>query len=352
VNIRKHLLIVIVSFSIFSNLSLVYADRGIVPIPPIPMREDWQLAIIAWNDGEEVLILSTVLSPILKPLGKNLTDRIILPGIHGVEILPLKDIPYICESKYEYFYMLDRIIYKYGLKTQLYGPPSLFVKSAKGGVEIIYRKRIGPHKITVLKANRSEDLVDWLNKYIVRNRLHVSEKSFTKYIKVFKDYIDRGYKYFAIDVIILKIPRGTVYPEPFIVNPLLYRFSSECIYYPLKVSSLMEGDTYIKLYLLTRERVKPEKINSLGFEIYFERKIKISEISGIDKEIIGLFRNTEEIWLTVVTYKGKVSNLLRDLEVSTGFSIWQYVHYIAFTVPAVIALLVSLIVVHTSKVSK
>lgn len=114
----------------------------------------------------------------------------------------------------------------------------------------------------------------------------------------------------------------------------------------------MEGDTYIKLYLLTRERVKPKKINSLGFEIYFERKIKISEIIGIDKEIIGLFKNTEEIWLTVVTYKGKASDLLRDLEVSTGFSIWQYVHYIAFTVPVVTALLVSLIVVHTSKVSK
>lgn len=64
--------------------------------------------------------------------------------------------------------------------------PPPFIKSAKGGVEIIYRKRIGPHEITVLKANRSEDLVDWLNKYIIRNRLYVSEKSFTKYIKVLK----------------------------------------------------------------------------------------------------------------------------------------------------------------------
>lgn len=337
--IRKLVILVVPLF--LSMFVSIYADRGVIPIPPVPIREDWQLAIIAWNDGEEVLILSTVLTPILKPVsGKTLPTT-----FHGIEILPLKSIPYVEKAEYKYFYILERLTYRYGIISPEYAP-SLFGKT-RDGVEIIYQKRIGPHEITVLKVNSSEDLVKWLIEYAGKNRLPVPDNnSLKKYIEIFKDYIDRGYEYFAIDAVIFSFKKydGKPIYEPYSIHPLLYKFSSRYIYYPLKVSGLMEEDTRIKLYILSKDRLKPEDINSLGFQITFEKRIDIEEIKGLHEEVIKLFKNTDKIWLTVIIYKGEASKLTKDLEIYTGFSIWQYMSYILFMIPIFLSIIISIVV--------
>ncbi|MCD6562995.1 MAG: DUF2330 domain-containing protein [Thermoproteales archaeon] len=330
---------VIVLFMLLYYSFNVSADKGFISIPPIPIREDWQMAIIAWNGKEEVMILSNVLYPV--NIKKSLNNSV----LYGIEILPLKNKPEIKGSGYESFYILEKIISREGLGYQTYGPPALFYKKGDR-IEVIYTKRIGPHYITVLNVNDFYSLTTWLKDYLISKGIFFNNESYLlKYSSIFKDYMDRGYNFFAIDVVILNMTDKNSYMVPYIVNPLLYKFSSKCIYYPLKISAMFTGETYIKLYLLTSERIRPEDIHSLGFEIHYEKRINIKEISHIDYELINLFKGSSKIWLTALTYRGNISNFKKDIEAYTGFSIWQYFHYILFITPILLSVIVSLIVI-------
>lgn len=319
--------------------SSVYADKGFISIPPIPMREDWQMAIIAWNGDEEVMILSNVLYPVGNK--KSLNNSV----LYGIEILPLKNKPEIRGSGYESFYILEKIVSKEGLGYQIHEPPALFYKKGDK-IEVIYTKRIGPHYMTVLRVNDFSDLTIWLKDFLISKGIFFNNEShLLKYSSIFKDYISRGYNFFVIDIVFLNMTDKNSYMVPYMVNPILYKFHSKCIYYPLKISTMFTGETYIKLYILTSERIKPEDVHPLGFEIYYEKRISIKEISHIDHELIDIFKNLDTLWLTALSYRGEISSFKKDIEAYTGFSIWQYFHYILFIIPILLSLIVSLIVI-------
>ena len=71
-------MVIIFSFSFFP---LAFADRGMIPISPnVSVYEPGQKAIIAWNKGKEILILST----------EDVNER---GETKGLEVVSLPSIP-------------------------------------------------------------------------------------------------------------------------------------------------------------------------------------------------------------------------------------------------------------------
>ncbi len=315
--LRKYLPIMLVLL-LYSSVAL--ADRCIIPILPIKVREEMQVAIIGWNGETEVMILSTVVSPAIITQKPDIFKKVEL-----VEVLPLKTIPSVEAASIKAFYVFEKLMMK------SYYPFGTF--TLRGGVEVIYSKRIGPHTITLLEADSGEDLYDWIVNYC-RSRSIDPPKvaNVSEYISVLNDYIDDGYQYFAIDVV--EIGVFSTY-----IMPLKYKFASDCIYYPLRVSKTLSGETQIRLFIVTKDRIPPEQIESLGFKILNEKLISIDKIAEADKDLANLFKGYNKVWATLIYYEGPADKLDRDLILRPGFSLRFIMPYILLFSPTLAVVL-------------
>jgi hypothetical protein len=114
----------------------------------------------------------------------------------------------------------------------------------------------------------------------------------------------------------------TISSEERSVDPILYRFNSDFLYYPLVITSPVGGDTEITLFILTEEKLQGgyspfQKTNYRivggGWEP-IEFVLSKGDLSKIDLRVGEIFQY--KAWLTVLKYDGKVSYLDRDLMIS------------------------------------
>ncbi len=127
--------------------------------------------------------------------------------------------------------------------------------------------------------------------------------------------MNRGFRYYVLDLI-------TVSSEEKSVDPILYRFDCDFLYYPLVITTPVGGSTEITLFLLTEDRVDEdyspfERANyrvSLWSWQPIELVLSKGDLSTIDLRIGEIFQY--KAWLTVLKYNGKVSSLNKDLMIS------------------------------------
>lgn len=106
------------------------------------------------------------------------------------------------------------------------------------------------------------------------------------------------------------------------MNPILYRFNSSVLYYPLIITSPVDGDTKITLFLITEGKVNKDyspmqKAHYRGlWQPYptIEFMLSKGDLSKIDLRITEMFQYGA--WLTVLKYNGKLHLLTRDLMIS------------------------------------
>ncbi len=300
---RVMLLPICLSLVTMPLAQVTLADRGMVPIGDVSVYGPGQKAIIAWNGDEEIMILSTDVSAS--------GDSQVL------EILPLPSEPKVEKGDFASFEQVNRLIEEHSPRQWWDG----FRKGALTpgeGVEIIFHEKIGAHDITVVKAGDSAELVMWAESFL-RDAGIEHEISSAKLESLVDDYIGRDITYFVFDLI-------EVTSEPRSIEPIVYRFNSDFLYFPLKISTLAQGWTDINLFLLTPQPVKlhwlpagselPSGLEMSKFygtngapPIQFE--LTEEELASIDKDIAGLLEG--EAWLTAMAYHGDLAGLTRDL---------------------------------------
>jgi hypothetical protein len=279
------------------------ADRGMVPIGDVSVYGPGQKAIIAWNGDEEMMILSTDVSAS--------GDSQVL------EILPLPSEPKVEKGDFASFEQVNRLIEEH-LPRQWWDGFRKGVLTPGEGVQIIFHEKIGAHDITAVKAGDSAELVMWAESFL-RDAGIEPEISSTELESLVDDYIARDIDYFVFDLI-------EVTPEPRSIEPIVYRFNCDFLYFPLKISTLAEGWTDINLFLLTPQPVNLHWLPAgselpQGLEMgkfYGERgtspiqfKLTKEELASIDKDIAGLLEG--DAWLTAMAYHGDLARLTRDL---------------------------------------
>ncbi len=300
--------------SLFSTFSL--ADRGAFWLrEEAVLSQNSQKAIILHNRKEEVLILGTEL--------KANKDTGVL------EFIPLPSEPQVSLAQGNPFEVVNELLAR--KKIVFMGSREITRGKGEGieeeAVEIILSQKIGLHDVTVIKINDIEGLNKWVLDFLAQKGF---QKTNTQTLKNFsaiaEDYIKRGIQYFVFDYV-------EVGSEVRFVEPLIYRFKTDKLYYPLKTSNTIGGRGRVELVLILPgtlginqdERAKIEnlfpKVRGLRgedaeediFEPFFERqgllwstssKVYLEELKLIYEKVEELFPKGSKIYLQMLRYTG------------------------------------------------
>lgn len=171
-------------------------------------------------------------------------------------------------------------------------------------VEVIDFKKVDIYDVFTLKSTNASELVEWLNS----NGFYVSNSS----IPVIQSYCDQDNYYFVVNKINLTnkytteseiedaISRLKIGME----TPLMIRFQPEKPFFPMKMSSINEGETKINVYFISNTRY----IDTSGYLTYKDSNYFSSYYS---RDIIG-GNNYYYDRITWLTYEGYTQDLTGD----------------------------------------
>lgn len=274
------------SLSICSN---ALADRCSISPYPISLIQDSQKAIIMHNLEEEILILSTEL--------KASKETQIL------EFIPFPSEPSIELAKNDPFKEIERLI------QEEKGLEIIEGWATKGGsseekvpVELKLSEKIGVHDVTLIKINDISGFINWVEEFFREKNIKVSN-DLSSFYKNAEDYVKRGINYFVFDYVSLKTEKRSV-------EPLIYRFKTDRIYYPLKTSNTIGGFGIVELIFISpgsfAQITYPELDNIFNFEyeISSSAKIYLDEIEKIYPKATEFFSKTKDTFIQMIRYTG------------------------------------------------
>jgi len=284
------LLCVLLSFIVAS----VWADRGMIPISPeVSVYEPGQKAIVAWNGREEVLLLSTDVSSV----GNTAV----------LEILPLPSNPSRVENgSLESFEVVQGLIWSHLPPP----PPRGYFGNEADQVKVVFYEKIGMHGITVVEVHDVSGFVAWMNGFLAENGF-AQQLSLQGFEVVIGDYMRRGFYFYVLDLIEMSTEQKSV-------EPILYKFETSFLYYPLLITSPTGGDGKITLFLITEGPIdygyEPlTKARYVGLEVSQPIQFEVSkeELFLIDPRIDELFQ--DKAWMTALLYDGPLGKLTEDV---------------------------------------
>ncbi|TET22071.1 MAG: DUF2330 domain-containing protein [Candidatus Cloacimonadota bacterium] len=300
----------------------VFADRGMIPIrTDISVYEPGQKAIIAWNGKKEILILST--------------DVYADESTKVLEILPLPSKPSIEKGDFESFEYIEEIIMKNAPPAAAYreDAKSLGEMGSTKGVEVLFFEKIGAHSITCVKATDWDEFTTWAEDFVKKEGL-TSVIFPDEFTGIIEKYIRNKFHYFVFDITEIETETNSV-------EPIIYTFKTKYLFYPLEITSIVEGETDITLFLLTKQTInvwdtgtgmRPGTFYSRGFiripsvipgpeefdgkEVKRDKntiqiKVTAKEQKRIHRRIDLLFWGS--VYLSVLRYSGDTKGLRNDL---------------------------------------
>ncbi len=284
---KKFFLITILPFLIVS------ADRGLIPFNPnVTIFEPNQRAIIAWNGEEEILLLST--------------DLIASDSTMVLEILPLPSEPKVKKGDIETFRRTLHLI-----NQKIYSSKKKNGRLSEGTIpspaEITFHKKIGVHDISVVHLKEVNGFVEWVKKYIASLDFEGDIISHTQK-ELIEEYINEGFVWFVFDVI-------NLIEEPNTLEPIQYRFFTDKLFYPLKITRLGSGHTTVDLIVLTPKLLSKfsgisiKRINLAHDPVTITKE----ELKTLDEDICEILKTFSEMKLRIWKIEGELNSFDEDL---------------------------------------
>ncbi len=208
------------------------ADMGRVYVSTtgVNVSEDAQKAIILHNGREEVLILGTELR----------ADR----PTPLIRFIPFPSEPQVSLASPGVFERLAAIVAKYKLQ-YVYAFHSKGGRETTGrtGVEVRLSTKLGAHDLTVIQVHDPAVFRFWVNDYFRHKHLPYAS-SYPDEEAVVADYVKRGIEFFVLDYV--EVPQAKRF-----IDPVVYRFKTTSLYYPLKTSNTFGGKGQIELFIVS-----------------------------------------------------------------------------------------------------
>ena len=262
------------------------ADMGQIHASDVTVSEDAQKAILLHNLDEEILILGTDL--------RAEQDT----GI--IRFIPFPSEPEVELAGGDPFKAVMELVRKYRLA---------YVFQTKGdgtevqGVEVSFNRKLGAHDITVMKINDAEAFRQWVNDYFTGRGLPV-RKAYPEIEAVAEDYVKRGLPWFVFDFV-------EISPQVRFIEPLMYRFTTRDLYYPLKTSNTFGGDGDINLFVLAPRTAcdplgyyYPGCLNLLGLAAGTSEKITPLDAATVFSKSGDFFKG-QDIYLQSFRFHGR-----------------------------------------------
>jgi len=119
------------------------------------------------------------------------------------------------------------------------------VKLPEDAGRITFSEKMGAHELSVAEVLSEELFVEFVDSYL-KDKYQVEEAPIRPQFKqIIQSYVDTGFRWFAFDVIVLD-SESTLSREP-----IEYRFATDRVYYPMRISNLEQGDTEVELLVFT-----------------------------------------------------------------------------------------------------
>lgn len=295
----KKILAFIIIFTIAPISS--FADRGSIPFKPhVKIFEPNQRAMIAWNGKEEILLLST--------------DLRASEPTKVLEVIPLPSEPEVKKGDVEVFKKATNLINKKlavrHASTRSLGKGAIYQSKPAG--EVAFHKKIGAHDISVTHVINANGFIDWVENYL--QSADVENPEIPEGLKtVIKEYIEEEFRWFVFDVVELD-------KEPKTNQAIQYKFKTDFLYYPLKITRTEEGFTTIDLLILT-----PKLLSDFP-DLPVERvrlhhepvSITSQELRSLNKDMDNLLEHRENIKLRIWKIEGELSSFDEDLIAKEG----------------------------------
>jgi hypothetical protein len=274
----------------------IHADRASIPFKPhVKVFEPNQRAVIAWNGQEEILLLTT--------------DLRASEPTKVLEVIPLPAEPVVKKGDIEVFQKATALINS-KIRRRLAGAR---LRGVRGPTErppageVTFHERIGAHDISVTHVLRGDGFIEWVDDYLKANG--VENPVIPEALKeVVEEYIEEGFVWFVFDVVSLDT-------EPKTNEAIQYRFKTDFLYYPVKITRTEEGSTLISLLILTPELLK----DFPGIPIERVRlphepvSLTSSELRSLSEEMDDLLGNRANMKLRIWEIRGQLSEFKRDL---------------------------------------
>ena len=279
------------------SVSTAYADRGSIPFKQgVSIFEPNQRAMLAWNGEEEILLLST--------------DLLASDSTLVLEVLPLPSEPEVKKGDIEVFVRATRIINRKvaeaGGRVRGAKMPGAAEETEPAG-EVTFHDRIGSHDISVTHVLDRTGFVSWVADYL--DSAGVENPAIPEPLKdVVEEYMTQGFTWFVFDVV-------SVGEEPGTSDAIQYRFETDHLYYPLKITRTEAGSTEIDLLILTPRllNIFPGLPHSRIALPHDPVTLTGVELWALSSEMHDLLGKPEEAKLRIWKIKGDLASFKEDL---------------------------------------
>ncbi len=276
-----------------------HADRMAIPFNArVKVFEPNQNAMIAWNGEEEILLLTTDLKASEKT--------------KAIEVLPLPSEPQVKKGDPDVFKRAVKLINSKirvvrlpAVKGRLAPMASARSEKPPAG-EVTFHDKIGSHDISVTHVLSKEGFVEWVEKYLKSAGVDNPEIP-AGLREVIGGYIHGGFTWFVFDVVELAETLGST-------EAIQYRFATKSLFYPLKISSSMEGNSTVKVLVLTGHHVIVKNDVGVSWEkLHRPIPVRAEEASEIDRDMAALFGTGKETRLRIWEFTGSLASFKNDL---------------------------------------
>lgn len=262
----------------------------------VSVFEPKQRAIILWNGTEEVLLLST--------------DQKASEKTSVLEVIPLPSEPTVRLSSFKVFEAAQKLVVENRMWACAHGGAKAGAAALPANAgRITFAKKMGAHDLSVATVNSPDGFVEFVQNYLQERYKTPDAPIRPEFVDIIQSYIDEGYRWFAFDVIQMD---GTLQSR----EPIEYRFASDRVHYPLRISSMEKGRTEAELLVFTKSGGR-EFIGIPANEVKRELPLNIAtpDVYALSEGWKDFFGARPDVVLDQWTIEGKSSELTKDIAV-------------------------------------
>jgi hypothetical protein len=287
---------VLIAGAVFLTAQGAWADCGGIPFKPgVAIFEPNQRAVIGYNGQEEILLLST-------DLKASEPTKIL-------QVLPLPSEPKVSKADVAIFEKATNIIN--GRQIVLGGGGASGGMGGMGGAkapvappagEVVLHERIGSHEISVTHVLHRKGFVDWVETYLRKSG--VNNPTIPDPMKAVVDkYLHDKFEWIVFDVVELGKDLRTK-------DAIQYRFPTKFLYYPMRITRTEEGDTTVRLLIISPELLHLPAAVHLPHKPF---RISAQELRSLDnKDFVNLLKG-RDCMLRIWEVKGRLSGFKKDI---------------------------------------
>lgn len=276
------------------------ADMGSIPFrPTAKVLEPNQRALIACNGEEQILILTTDLQ----------ADQ----DTKVLEIMPCPSEPTVTKTDADVFKKATDMINRKQPRTlgglHPKGAASFgSVESVPAGT-VTFHQRIGAHDVSTTHVEKPEGFVQWAHDYLMTQG--VDNPTIPPALAgVIGDYIRENFTWFVFDVVSLS-------KEPVTKEALQFRFKTEFLFYPMRITRAEHGDTTVTLLILTPRLIDPKYFLGISQDRIHMMQQPVTltgaEVASLSKDIFVMLGSPKTIQIRNWVVYGRLDSFEDDV---------------------------------------